>query len=221
MENTVQRAVLFLNGDMPSTTAARHRLHPDDVLVAVDGGLQHLTALGLQPKVLIGDLDSITTEEVHRLEKAGCTVLKFAVEKDETDFELALDWAVRQGFSEILVLGALGGRLDQTLANLFLLGWERLAGCQVSLVSEDTIVQVIRHQAEITGSPGDTISLLPLHGPVHGISTRGLKYPLHGETLFPERSRGVSNVMTGERVHISLDEGLLLCIHTHSSIHKE
>ena len=93
--------------------------------------------LGLQPHMLIGDLDSVTLEDVHRLETAGCAVIKFPAEKDETDFELALDWAVRQDLHEIVVVGALGGRLDQTLANLFLLGWELLAGCQVSLISDD------------------------------------------------------------------------------------
>ena len=64
------------------------------------------------------------------------------------------------------------------------------------------------------GLPGDIVSLLPLGGPAHGVSTQGLRYPLNGETLFPDRSRGVSNEMIDAEAHVRLDGGTLICIHT-------
>ena len=73
---------------------------------------------------------------------------------------------------------------------------------------------LIQRHAEVLGKKGDTVSLLPLLSPAMGIKTKGLKYPLQDETLFPERSRGVSNEMESGRAEISLKSGMLLCIHT-------
>ena len=212
-----KRAVIFANGLLPDLTAAKARLRHDDTLIAADGGLHHIQALGLQPAVLIGDLDSVSAEDIRGLESANVAILRFPPEKDETDLELALDWSASQGFRSILIVGALGGRLDQTLGNLFLLTWPRLAGIDVRLDDGWDEVFVITAANVLYGAPGDTVSLLPLQGPARGITTAGLRYPLNGETLWPERTRGISNEMLGEQAAVSLVQGCLLCIHTRKS----
>ena len=108
-----QRAVIFVNGvlDEASRAALTARLQPDDWLVAVDGGLRHARALGLAPHVLIGDLDSVTETDIEWVSAAGGRVLRYPPEKDETDLELALDLARAEGYTTILLAGALGGRV--------------------------------------------------------------------------------------------------------------
>ncbi len=209
-----RRAVIFANGEMGNEPAIRDFVRLDDLLIAADGGLHHLLRLGLQPHRLIGDLDSVSPEEVQAVEQAGGKNLRFPVDKNETDLELALLEAVRQGFGIIRVVAALGGRLDQTLGNLFLLQLPELVECDVRLEDGNEEVFLIRRQVELFGQPGDRLSLLPLGGPARGIWTENLRYPLHGETLWPERSRGISNVFLDERVQVRLAQGTLICIHT-------
>ena len=96
-------------------------LQEDDFLVAVDGGLRHLLAINRQPHLLIGDLDSVTPEQLEALSSGGVEIQRFPVEKDETDLELALLETTRRGYKTIILVGALGGRIDQMLANLYLL----------------------------------------------------------------------------------------------------
>ena len=71
----------------------------------------------------------------------------------------------------------------------------------------------IRDTAEVNGQIGETVSLLPWGAPVSGVTTEGLEYPLRGEMLQPHQARGVSNTLTAARARISIQNGLLLCIH--------
>lgn len=211
---TERRAIIFANGLIPDLEAARGLLQTDDLLIAADGGARHLTALGRTPHAVIGDLDSLSPAEVQRLANAGARILKYPVEKDETDLELAILYACEQGCAQLRIAGALGGRLDHTLANLFLLALPELDGLDARLDDGTEEVFLIRNSAVVAGRPGDIVSLLPLGDAAHGVVTQGLRYPLRGETLFPERSRGVSNEMIDTEAQVHLDGGTLICIHT-------
>jgi len=208
-----KRIILFANGELPAPEKFRSMLIEDDFLVAVDGGLGHLTRLGLQPDLIIGDLDSADDQAVQLLRKKGVEVRKYPVEKDETDLEIALLAVIKMKPETIWVAAALGNRLDQTLGNIFLLAHPELAGVNIRMVDGQREVFLIRKSADVTGKEGQRLSLLPLNGPAKGITTAGLKYSLKDETLYPHRTRGISNRMTGENARISLESGLLLCIH--------
>jgi thiamine pyrophosphokinase len=208
------RAVLFVNGELREPGAVQAFLQPSDYLVSVDGGLRHLKSLGLRPHLVIGDLDSISAAEVLELERDGIRIQRYPVDKDETDLELALLWVLKAGYQSIRLVGALGGRLDQTLGNLFLLTLPELSGCDVRLEDGLEEVFIIRSRAEILGQAGDIVSLLPLAGSVTGVVTAGLRYPLHGETLWFDRTRGVSNVMLENQAVVEVASGILLAIHT-------
>lgn len=188
-------------------------LQKDDLVIAVDGGLNHLEKLGVVPDLLIGDLDSVSAAQVERVEKAGAEVLRFPPTKDETDLELALLTAHNRGCDEIVILAGFGGRLDQTLGNLSLLRLPELEGCSVRFEEDCQEAFLIRNSAIIRGQAGDTVSLLPLWGVVTGVTTTGLAYPLRAETLYPEHTRGISNVMNTTQAGVSIASGRLLCIH--------
>ena len=172
-----QRAMIFANGLIPDLEAARALLRPDDLLIAADGGARHLTALGRTPHVVIGDLDSLSPAEVQQLAEAGARILRYPVEKDETDLELAILYACEQGCTHLRIVGALGGRLDQTLANLFLLALPALDGLDARLDDGTEEVFLIRDSAAVAGRPGDVVSLLPLGGAAHGVINPGAALP--------------------------------------------
>lgn len=213
MPRTTNKIILFANGELPAPEKILGKIESDDFLVAVDGGLGHLTNLGLQPDLIIGDLDSAKEEDVRRFRNKGVEVREYPAEKDETDLELALSAAKKMEPETIWVVAALGNRLDQTLGNIFLLTRPELATENIRLVDGQREVFLIRETASITGQDGQRVSLLPLNGPATGIITEGLKYSLNNETLFPDRTRGISNLMTGIKAFISIKSGLLLCIH--------
>jgi thiamine pyrophosphokinase len=192
-------------------------IQPDDLLVAADGGLRHLRTLGLQPVAVLGDLDSIAPGEVEQLLEAGIMVEKHPVAKDETDLELALTWVLSQGIRHIRIAAAHGDRFDHTLGNLFLLLLPELEDCDVRLEDGRDQVFLIRTKAVVEGEPGDRVSLLPLGGPAVGVTTHDLQFPLHAETLLPERTRGISNVMLASTAAIEIEQGILICIHTRLS----
>jgi len=208
------RAVIFVNGQIPDLDQVRPLLRPGDVLVAADGGTRHLLALGLVPALVVGDLDSLNGDDRSKLVAAGTEIRSHPADKNETDFELALRHAADSGFDEILIIGALGNRLDQTLGNLALLANPSLVGMNIRMDDGDEQVYFVRERAQVDGHPGDLVSLIPWGRKVSGVTTEGLQWPLQNETLHPYKTRGISNTMNGEKAFVSVRSGLLLIVHS-------
>lgn len=208
-----KRAVIFANGETGDLERLRAFLRPDDTLIAADGGLRHLQRLGLAPVALVGDLDSVSVEDAAEAQRQGAQILRHPPAKDNTDLELALQFALDEGFTCIRLAGMLGGRVDHLLGNLFLLALPALEGLDVRIEEGSQEIFVIRAQGFIDGRAGERVSLLALHGAAHGVTTAGLEYPLRGETLWPYGSRGISNVMNAARAEVRVEQGQILCIH--------
>jgi thiamine pyrophosphokinase len=185
-----------------------------DLIVAADGGTAMALIHGVRPHIVVGDMDSATREVVEALNKDAVELIRFPSHKDETDLELALLEAIRRGADDITIVGALGGRLDHTLGNIYLLTMPQLKGRRVRLVAGTVEVFVVWDKAGWNGSGGDTVSLIPLTPEVTGIETRGLEYPLRRESLFMGPGRGISNTMTGKRAGVSISSGILLAVVT-------
>lgn len=211
------RAVIFANGILTDPQQAREFLRSDDLIIAVDGGTRHAWEVGADPDLVMGDLDSLTEEEQERLASSGAEVSSFPPRKDATDLELALLHAASEDAGPIIVLAALGGRIDQTVANLLLLTLPEMDGIDLRLVQGNQEAFLIAEEAWIEGQPGDTISLIPLGGDAEGITTEGLEWPLRDGTLRFGGTRGISNVLTDERASVGVRQGLLLCVVTHAS----
>ncbi len=210
----MSRVVIFVNGHIPDLDKVRPLIRPADIFFAADGGTRYVLALGLEPSFVIGDLDSLADEERSKLDVSRTEIRQVPRDKDDTDFDLALHHAITAGYREILVVAALGHRLDQTLGNLALLADPSLAGADIRV--DDGMEQVcfVRSQVRIEGEPGDIVSLIPWGGEVTGIATDGLRWPLRSETLFPHKTRGLSNEMLGQTASVSLKSGLLLVVHS-------
>jgi len=206
------RAVIFANGDLQDRELARSALQPGDCIIAADGGGRHCLTLGVKPAVVIGDFDSLTQEELQQFKEQGAEIVGHPARKNETDLELALLYAVERGAGEILVLGALGSRLDMSLSNFLLTAHEQLRHHKISFLAGKQRIYPIYSQAWVEGQPGDVVSLLPIGGDVSGVTTKGLEYPLKDETLGFGTTRGISNVLLGNAVTVTIRAGILLCI---------
>jgi thiamine pyrophosphokinase len=205
----VKRIIIFANGDLPDLGKARALLRDDDFIIAADGGTRHALALGLIPNVIVGDLDSLPAN--FEISKFDNEVILYPQDKNEIDLELAIQHALTLNPEQVIIVAALGGRLDQTLGNIALI----LHPSSLILRLDDGIEEVFfcRDQVQINGSVGDLVSLLPWQGEVTGVVTTNLKWPLRDEVLYPNKTRGISNEMLGDMASVQIKSGLLLVVH--------
>jgi thiamine pyrophosphokinase len=192
-----------------------------DLVVCADGGLNHAARLGLDPQLIVGDFDSADPAPLAAALAAPerYTVRRYQHEtKLETDTELAVLAALDRGATRLVITGALGGRWDHSLANVFLLAHPRLAGQDVRIITADTELRLLRGPATRTldGWAGDTVSLLALSPVAEGITTTGLHYPLTAEALHLGLGRGISNVLDTPPAAVTLARGDLLVVVTHA-----
>jgi thiamine pyrophosphokinase len=211
------RVLIFANGELPDLNKARLLLQRDDYIICADGGTRHALALDLQPNLVIGDMDSLKKGQWQKLENAGIPIELYPHDKNETDLELAITRALELEPKEILVIAALGGRFDHTLGNLALLSDIRLSAFHTRFDDGVEEIFLCREQVEIHGRSGDIVSLIPWGGPAQGIQTQGLRWSLNGETLYPDKTRGISNEMLSDTASVSVESGLLLIVHRRQS----
>ncbi len=209
---TENRAVLFANGQ--ARPGFEVNLLPGDFPVAVDGGLHHLKRLGIKPQLLIGDLDSVSAGELAEAMDAGIEIQRFPPEKDQTDLELALEYALKAGYAQIVIAYPFGDRVDHTLGNLSLLARPDLAEKTLSLDDGQVEARLLNTSACLPTQAGDLVSLIAWGEPVEGITTKGLEYSLNNETLVPWQTRGISNVALTDSIDLDFKSGCLLVIRT-------
>jgi thiamine pyrophosphokinase len=210
--------VIFAGGTLKPGKAFYQVIARVDLIIAADSGAATALQYGCVPAIVVGDFDSLGIAVLQQLSEKGSQVRQSAVEKNETDTELAVQAAIEQGATSITLLGALGGeRFDHTMANILLLA--DIETVPAKIVDGPSTCWLLRGPGSsfINGQKGDLLSLLPLTGEITGVRTKGLYYPLHGETLRFGKPRGVSNVLTQEHAEVSLVGGMLLVVHTDTS----
>lgn len=211
----MSRIIIFANGTLTAPGQLRRRLNPGDRIFCADGGTVNALALGLTPEAIIGDLDSLPVELIARMEADLVAIHRHPVRKDQTDLELAFQLAIAEQPDEILLVTALGGRLDQMLANIFLLSRPEYAATQVSLIDGSQGAMIVRSHGSITitGQPGDTLSLVPLTPAVNQVNLSGVEWPLHEATLSFGSTYSISNALAAPEAHLQIGEGMVLLIH--------
>jgi len=192
----------------------RHKIEEaiDPIIICADGAARHLQPLDIIPAHIVGDMDSIDGNTLAYFRGKGSQAEVFPAGKDETDTELALMKAFELNPDEIWILGALGGRIDHALANIYLLVMCAKEGVQARIIDEACEIFIVDNFYECNGWKGDTISLLPLSSEVSGITLSGFEYPLVQEKIEIGKTRGISNRLINEKGTISIEEGYLLVI---------
>lgn len=195
------RSLLFANGELHDGPAVREALNNYDVAYAADGGYEIAKELDVEVTAVIGDLDSIQSEP-------SCETVMHPKEKEETDLELTIDYALAAGATTCVIIGAMGGRIDHTLANIFLLG--KYIDRDITIVSGDETLRLLKPgKHSLSGKIGSTFSLLAFSETAEGITLAGAHYPLENATLSHNEVRGVSNVFARESVTLTFTKGLI------------
>ncbi|MCX5849181.1 MAG: thiamine diphosphokinase [Deltaproteobacteria bacterium] len=182
------------------------------LIICCDGGARHFQYMGIKPDVIIGDMDSIDPVQLVKYSAQGIKIIDYPANKDFTDTELALDYAMSLKPEEIFIWCALGGRIDHTLANVFLLCKGLEKGIRIYMVDEYGEAFVLDKKTSFINETGKTVSLVALSPEVKGINLTGFLYPMKEGKLIMGESRGVSNIINEARASISVQHGLLLII---------
>ncbi len=198
------RALVFANGEPPSSQLIAELRKDADLVVAADGGVDKALALGVVPDAVVGDFDSASDASRDVIPGEGFIL---AEDPDHTDLQKAVAFALQQGCHEIDVVCAGGGRADHALANLSIL----------ALSGEGTVIRVIDDLFEVTrvdsrveiDSPVGTVISLVAIGVCTGVSTSGLRWELHDRTL-AFSPLGVHNELVRTPASVTVAEGLLL-----------
>ena len=199
--------------------AARHAARAFDCIIAVDAGWLSCTDAGISADYALGDFDSLGYVPT------GCEIVQFPHVKDESDMELACNYAIQLGADELFIYGAFAARLDHTFANIALLAKFAQEGCKMVGVGSDfaicalvgnTSVSLLQlsafDPANLQGSYAPYLSLFTVGADVAGLSFEGMAYSAHDISLPAATSRGLSNEFIGEPVCISVREGVVIAI---------
>lgn len=182
--------------------------------VGVDRGVFTLLEKGIEPHVAFGDFDSVSPVEWDAISSRVEEVNRFRPEKDETDLELALNWAAEQGPEEITIYGATGGRLDHFMGNVQLLLKDEIQGITVRLVDSLNEMFIIRPGEHVVeASPRYTyISFIPISPAVKGLTLSGFKYPLTNRNIFWGSTLCISNELIQSHGTFSFSDGIIMVI---------
>lgn len=198
----MQTVAIVANGQIDSHEIIRTLILRHSRVVAVDGGLAHCQKMDIMPHLIVGDFDSCPPELLDQYPDVSKIVLP--EEKDETDLEIAIK---EEGAKNITLYGAWGHRIDHSLTNALML--TRWPG-RVKMETEKELLFATDKNIKFHAFVGQTLSLIPLNGPVSGISTKGLKWELKDGQL-DQNFIGISNICLAKEIEISINHGTLIC----------
>ena len=202
------RAYIYVGGKI-DPAGITERPEEGDLLIAADGGWSNAELLGVTPAVLMGDLDSLGDKKV----PDGVEIYRVPAEKDLTDTQLAVEFALQKGVRDLVIVGGLSGRLDHTLSNLAIL--EHLEVLRVHAVINDGFnrARFIRNNSTLIPRGSYTyLSLIAADPVCKGVEIDGVKYPLKNAKLKRDHQYAVSNELTGNCAFIAVKKGGLYII---------
>ncbi len=197
------KALIFSGGEF---TSFPEYINKDEyeLIIAADSGFLAAIDSGISPHIFIGDFDSVPEYEVTAPE-----IIRLYPVKDMTDTQEAIDVAISRGADKITILGALGGRIDHSLANLHLLKFARDKGVFAEIADVDSYICLAQDFTEISKKDGFCLSLIPLTD-CAGVSVSGVYYPLSDASMPVGNPYGISNEFTENTAKISVKSGELL-----------
>jgi thiamine pyrophosphokinase len=208
------KAAIISNGDIGHGEKLKSKLPEFDMVICCDGGIRHLSVLGLEPDLIVGDFDSVDHALLDKYKRKGVPVKSFPAIKNETDTELAVNTAIELRANQVSLIGAIGSRWDHSYANVMLL--VKLAKLNISaeILHSHNHISVTDEKFSFSSDPGQIISLLPLGENVIIHSVKGLQYPIDNQEMPLDTPYGISNIFLEENVEIVIKSGWLMAVLT-------
>jgi thiamine pyrophosphokinase len=183
-----------------------------DFVIGVDGGMGILLKYQIKADIAIGDFDSLDSKLLKELKKKKIPIMKFPKDKDFSDTELAIRFAIKEGFQNFILTGMLGKRTDHLLFNISTLLFLNKQNKHCVIKEEDEEIYITSSIAQIDTKIGEIISIYPLTMQSTILETKGLKYELKNYSIKKYRTLTLSNIATSEKAIIKVKSGTVLII---------
>jgi thiamine pyrophosphokinase len=205
----MKKCIILANGKPPKKSIITFFQKKEfETLICADGGANSALKMKLIPDYIIGDLDSISSQALKKIRNTS-KIIQLKGQND-TDVEKCLNYTIKKNYTEALLVGVTGNRLDHTFCNLgiVLKFYQRI---NISLIAEDSFLKPYAGSVKLKTFPGETISLYGFDRKTKIIS-KGLKYPLKNIPLpFGERE-STSNVSNSTKVELNIRSGVVFVI---------
>lgn len=203
----MRRCVIIGGAGIGRYDVIKTYLRENDFMICCDSGLNHADKLGIRPDLIIGDFDS------HEKPDLTTETITLPCEKDDTDTMAAIREAAARGFREFLLIGIIGGRLDHTLANIYILLWLDHRGLKGSAVDDYSELEIVSRSPAYVDDRYAYFSLVNISGKAEGVSIANAKYTLENAVIQNEFQIAVSNEpLPGKTAEITVKQGELLLI---------
>ena len=208
----MSRCVIISAGQIFDYERAKSFIQPDDFFIFCDDGLRHAGGLGVTPSLIVGDFDSCNTDLLSKWSN-HCKTVRLPREKDDTDTLFAVKLAIERGYSDFILLGAMGGRFDHALGNVSILLYLDGLGKKAVLVDDYSVMQVVGKESFYINDTCSYFSVLTVAGDVSGVTIKNAKYPLENASLKADFQLGISNkVLSGKTTEVSVEQGRVLVV---------
>ena len=204
--------LVITNGVIESTDDLVDLIEKHESIICADGAVRYLRSVKRLPSHVIGDMDSINDDDLRWIEDHDVPIILFDTKKNYTDTELAVRYALENGSRIITLTGTLGGRLDHSLGNVYLLVLMAEQGCDGIIVETNTEVRLITKRVSLNWKIGETVSFVPISKEVEEVTLTGFEYPLKKETLYLGHTRSISNMVADFNQMVEVGSGMLLAI---------
>lgn len=201
------KALLILNGEKVSLSTMFNLKDQSDFILAADGGAEYCIKLGIVPDLVMGDLDSISRKTLDILEERKVPINRFPVKKDKTDSQLAIEYLIDKRAKEITIVGAIGSRMDHSLANMLLLKMIKDRGIKGKIVHNNNTIYFVDNELVLDRKKGYFISIVPIEPKGITVSLKGFEYELNNVRIDFGSTHGVSNIIRDTRGYIKVHEG--------------
>lgn len=206
MTDGKSRCVIVGGADIANYARVRSFLKDDDFIVYCDSGLKHMEALDRKPSLIVADFDSY--DDPHM----DVETITLPVAKDDTDTVYAMHEGIRRGYTEFLIIGAIGARLDHTLVNVYILTALENSGCRGMIVDDYSEMELVTDKAYVS-DVYPFFSLVAMEGAARGVTIKDAKFEIEDAVIGPDYQYATSNEpLPGRTSEITVKDGRLLLI---------
>jgi thiamine pyrophosphokinase len=203
------RIAIIANGPINNNKLNKELLENFDIYICADGGANNAKNFGIVPKYIIGDMDSINKSSLIYFKNHEKIEIIRDTNQDKTDLELAIDFAQKLNPKQIIIFGAIGSRIDHTLANIYCLDKIK-SGIEAKIVDDKTTIELLKDKTKIVGKKDEIISVIPISS-ISNLKYSGFKWNVENLDTKPGWF-GISNKIEKESASISFSDGKLLLI---------
>lgn len=204
-----KRCVIFSAAPIDDYASIMHIVHAEqDYIICADAGYLHAQKMNITPNIVVGDFDSYIQPIDSKIE-----VLQYCTQKDDTDTMIAIKLALEKGFSNICLIGAIGGEYGHSYANIQAMHYIVNRGSDVVCYADDSIFRVVKNNSiRLNKKDGTHLSVFSYSDISYGVGIQGTKYTLDKAVLTSDFPLGVSNEIIEDTALVSVKTGSLLIV---------